>query len=88
MGRGATRGFWPSGAIECALLHGYTPKQIEYQTGGPPVVERLYTEELLQAAFADWELLRIEAYERELDEGEGHKGLSAVIDMIARRPEE
>jgi len=70
-----------------ALLHGYTPKQLEYRTGGPPDVEQLYTEKLLRTAFADWELLRIEAYERELDEGEGHKGLSAIVDMIARRPE-
>jgi cyclopropane fatty-acyl-phospholipid synthase-like methyltransferase len=69
-----------------ALLHGYTPKQLEYRTGGPPVVEQLYTEALLRSAFSDWELLRIEAYERELDEGEGHKGRSAIIDMIARRP--
>jgi len=70
-----------------ALLHGYTPKQLEYRTGGPSVVEQLYTEELLRAAFADWELLRIEAYERDLDEGEGHRGRSAIIDLIARRPE-
>ena len=69
------------------LLHGYTPKQLEYRTGGPTVAEQLYTAELLRRAFADWELLRIEAHERELDEGEGHKGRSAIIDMIARRPE-
>lgn len=71
-----------------ALLHGYTPKQLEYRTGGPSVVEQLYTEKLLRAAFADWKLLRLEAYERELDEGEGHKGRSAIIDLIACRPKE
>ncbi len=81
---GMKRAVRPGGV---ALLHGYTPKQLEYRTGGPPVVEQLYDEQLLRAAFADWELLRIEAYERELDEGEGHKGRSAIIDMIARRPE-
>jgi SAM-dependent methyltransferase len=81
---GMKRAVRPGGVT---LLHGYTPKQLEYRTGGPPVVEQLYTEELLRAAFADWELLRIETYERELDEGEGHKGRSAIIDMIARRPE-
>jgi SAM-dependent methyltransferase len=81
---GIKRAVRPGGV---ALLHGYTPKQLEYRTGGPAVVEQLYTEELLRAAFADWDLLRIEAYESELDEGEGHKGRSAVIDMIARRPE-
>ena len=81
---GVKRAVRPGGFV---LLHGYTPKQLEYRTGGPPVVEQLYTEELLRASFADCELLRIEAYERELDEGEGHKGRSAVIDLIARRPE-
>lgn len=70
------------------LLHGYTPKQLEYRTGGPSILEQLYTEELLRTAFHDWELLRVEAYERDLDEGEGHKGRSAVIDLVARRPKE
>jgi SAM-dependent methyltransferase len=82
---GLKRTVRPGGIV---LLHGYTPKQLEYRTGGPPVVEQLYTEELLRAAFADWELLRIKAYERELDEGQGHKGRSAIIDLIARRPVE
>jgi len=81
---GMKRAVRPGGV---ALLHGYTSKQLEYRTGGPAVVEQLYTEALLRAAFADWDLLRLEAYERELDEGEGHKGRSAVIDMVARRPE-
>jgi cyclopropane fatty-acyl-phospholipid synthase-like methyltransferase len=81
---GMKRSVRPGGVI---LLHGYTPKQLEYRTGGPPVVEQLYTEALLRTAFDDWELLRIEGYERDLDEGEGHKGRSAVIDLVARRLE-
>ena len=81
---GLKRAVRPGGV---ALLHGYTPKQLEYRTGGPSAVEQLYTEQLLRAAFADWELLRLEAYERELDEGAGHKGRSALIDLVARRPE-
>jgi SAM-dependent methyltransferase len=81
---GMKRSVRPGGVI---LLHGYTPKQLEHRTGGPSMVEQLYTEELLRMAFGDWELLRIEAYERDLDEGEGHKGRSAVVDLVARRPE-
>lgn len=81
---GMKRSVRPGGVI---LLHGYTPKQLEYRTGGPPIVEQLYTEELLRTAFRDWDLLRLEAYERDLDEGEGHKGRSAIIDLVARRPE-
>jgi SAM-dependent methyltransferase len=80
---GLRRAVRPGGVV---LLHGYTPKQLDYRTGGPSVVEQLYTEELLRSAFGDWELLRVAAYERELDEGEGHRGRSAVIDLIARRP--
>jgi SAM-dependent methyltransferase len=79
---GMKRAVRPGGVV---LLHGYTPKQLEYRTGGPSVVEQLYTEESLRAAFGDWELLRLEAYERELEEGAGHKGRSAIIDLIARR---
>lgn len=80
---GMKRSVRPGGVI---LLHGYTPKQLEYRTGGPSALDQLYTEELLQTAFGDWELLRLAAYERDLDEGEGHKGRSAVVDLVARRP--
>src|ERR1039458_5487163 len=38
----------PDGRI---LLQGYTPKQLEYKTGGPPAVENLYTQEILRAAY-------------------------------------
>jgi len=67
------------------LLHGYTPKQVEYGTGGPPSADNMYTTELLQEAFGDMEILRLEAYDREVDEGRGHSGLSALIDLVARK---
>lgn len=68
------------------MLHGYTPKQIEFGTGGPPVAELLYTRDMLADRFADWEILRLEDYEAELQEGTGHAGRSALIDLIAKRP--
>lgn len=68
------------------LLHGYTPKQLDFRTGGPSAVENLYTEALLREAFGDFELLVLKEYEDELTEGNGHRGHSAVIDLIARRP--
>ena len=67
------------------LLQGYTPQQIEYRTGGPSAVENLYTAELLRAAFNDWEILELREHEDVLDEGAGHKGRSALIDLVARR---
>ena len=73
----------PGGLI---LLHGYTPRQLEYGTGGPPQIENLYTPELLRRAFGDFEIVTLDAYDADLDEGAGHSGRSALIDLIARRP--
>ncbi len=73
----------PGGLI---LLHGYTPKQLDYGTGGPRAVENLYTPELLSQAFPGWAILENHSYERDLDEGHGHSGRSALIDFIARKP--
>jgi hypothetical protein len=67
------------------MLHGYRPKQIEYGTGGPPHAENMYTEELLREAFSDMDILHLESYDREIQEGEGHAGLSALIDLVARK---
>ncbi len=73
----------PGGHI---LLHGYTPKQLEFGTGGPRAVENLYTEAMLREAFSDFEIVSLHAYEREINEGAGHSGMSALIDMVARKP--
>ncbi len=72
----------PGGLI---LLHGYTPEQLTHGTGGPPCAENMYTEEMLRTEFADWEILECRAYERHIEEGEGHKGQSALIDLVARK---
>ncbi|CUH66724.1 tellurite resistance protein TehB [Thalassovita gelatinovora] len=74
----------PGGLV---LLHGYTPKQLEHGTGGPPFAENMYTDAILRAAFAGWGILECRAYEREVQEGRGHSGQSALIDFVARKPE-
>ncbi len=68
------------------VLHGYTPEQVDFGTGGPPSRENMYTKELLNDAFNDWRILRLAAYEREVQEGRGHSGQSALIDMVAQKP--
>lgn len=74
----------PGGRI---LLQGYTPRQLEYRTGGPSTVENLYTAEILQAAFGDWQIEELVEYEDHISEGSGHVGQSALIGMVARKPE-
>ncbi len=73
----------PDGVL---LLQGYTPKQLEYKTGGPPLVDHLYTEELLNNAFGDMNIVELKSYEDVLTEGTQHAGQSALIGMVARKP--
>jgi len=73
----------PGGTL---VLQGYTPKQLDYRTGGPPQVEHLYTEELLRQAFAMLDIVELRSYEADLAEGSGHHGRSALIGLVARRP--
>ncbi|WP_101067862.1 SAM-dependent methyltransferase [Roseovarius salinarum] len=80
---GMERSVKPGGLV---LLHGYTPRQVDYGTGGPPYPENMYTEAMLARAFAGWEILENHAYERVIEEGTGHSGHSALIDFVARRP--
>jgi SAM-dependent methyltransferase len=67
------------------ILEGYRPKQLDYGTGGPPVAENMYTRELLEGAFAGMEILHLAEYDAVIEEGTGHKGMSALIDFVARK---
>ena len=67
------------------LLQGYTPKQLDYKTGGPPLLSHLYTEELLRDAFKGMELVDLQVYEDVLQEGSQHAGQSALIGLVARK---
>lgn len=80
---GMKRALKPGGLL---LLEGYGPRQLEYGTGGPKVVENLYTGALLEQAFGDLEILDLREYDSVVEEGAGHSGLSALIDLVARKP--
>lgn len=79
---GLQRTLRPGGRL---LLHGYRTEQLQYRTGGPPDPERLYTEALLAEAFADLEIEVLQGYDAVIEEGAGHRGPSALIDLIARK---
>ena len=63
---GLRRSLAPGGLL---LLQGYTPRQIEYKTGGPPHAENLYTEPMLREAFAGLEILHLAEHDDVVDEG-------------------
>lgn len=80
---GMKRAVKPGGLL---FLHGYTPRQLEYRTGGPGAVEHLYSEAMLREAFSDWEILTLREHDDEIQEGSAHVGRSALIDLVARKP--
>lgn len=80
---GLRKALKPGGLL---ILTGYRPEQLGYGTGGPKVLENLYTRGLLEEAFGDFEDLEIGEHDSEVDEGHGHKGMSALIDLVGRKP--
>jgi cyclopropane fatty-acyl-phospholipid synthase-like methyltransferase len=76
------RALKPGGLL---ILQGYRPKQLEYQTGGPSSVENLYTAETLRKEFSAMEILHLAEHDDEIREGEGHCGMSALVDLVARK---
>jgi len=68
------------------LLEGYRPEQVDYATGGPPRRDHMYTREWLQRLFSSWEILALDAYDAVIAEGQAHRGMSALIDLVARKP--
>jgi SAM-dependent methyltransferase len=81
---GIRRTLTPGGLL---LLQGYRPEQLAYGTGGPPHAENMYTAEMLRAAFAGFEILHLEEHDSVISEGTGHDGISALVDLVARKPE-
>ena len=78
----------PGVGKSCLLIaiHGYTPKQLQFGTGGPPYVENMYTKESFNSVFHDCNTLVSEEYEAEQKSGSAHVGMSALVDFIARKP--
>jgi len=72
----------PGGVL---LLESYTPKQLEYKTGGPPNADLLTTRAELERQLRGLEFVSCEEKTREVHEGKYHNGMSAVVQLIARK---
>ena len=66
------------------LIHGYTPTQLKYGTGGPKDKSLMYTKDTFTNLFHESEIFKLEEYEAIINEGVGHSGRSAMIDFIAK----
>lgn len=81
LGRAAA-GLRPGGVF---VMEAYTPAQLGRGTGGPDDVALLPTLAALQAELGDLEWLIARECEHDVREGTGHGGMSAVVQVLARR---
>ncbi|WP_373048035.1 class I SAM-dependent methyltransferase [Vulgatibacter sp.] len=81
--RAAVAGLKPGGRL---VLEAYTPAQLGFRTGGPPVRELLYTLDELREDFAGLDLEVAREIEREVVEGRLHHGRAAVVQIAGRKP--
>jgi cyclopropane fatty-acyl-phospholipid synthase-like methyltransferase len=67
------------------IMQGYRPQQLGYRTGGPADAERMYTRDILEAAFGNMAELDIREHDSVISEGVSHVGMSALIDLVAKK---
>ena len=76
------RGLKPGGVF---ILEAYTPAQLGRQTGGPPSADLLVSLADLERELKGLEFLHAGERERVVIEGRAHTGLSAVVQVVARK---
>ncbi len=67
------------------LLEAYTPKQLEFKTGGPPTAELTMQSEQLTRELSPLQLDLNHEIIRDIHEGRGHHGQGAVVQVIGTR---
>ena len=72
----------PGGVL---LLEAYTPAQLAFKTGGPPMADMMMSKEILKEEIPGLSFRYLLETERDVSEGRGHTGHAAVVQAIATR---
>lgn len=67
------------------LLEAYTPAQLKYGTGGPPVKELMLSKNIILNEIDGLIYSRLVELEREVIEGSHHSGIGAVVQAIGKK---
>lgn len=67
------------------LLEAFSENQLTRDTGGPKDPDMLMTAEKLRGEFPNFEPVLLREVEREVSEGEGHRGMASVVQFIGRK---
>jgi len=76
------RALKPGGVL---IMEAFTPEQLEYKTGGPPVREMLYTVETVREDFSKGEILLLQQMLTDLHEGPHHRGTASVVRLVVKQ---
>ena len=68
------------------LLEAYTTKQIKFKTGGPSDPDMLPNLQELNNHLSQLQIMSAADLERDIQEGEGHRGRSAVVQFLGQKP--
>lgn len=67
------------------ILEAYSPRQLQFESGGPKDINMLYTIEELKNDFTDFKIIQLEEVETMLNEGCLHQGKASVVRFIGRK---
>lgn len=67
------------------ILEGYSPKQLQYNTGGPKDINMLYDLEEVKSELEGLDFEIAQEIEREIIEGPGHTGNGFVVQILGRK---
>lgn len=68
------------------ILEAYTPRQLAFGTGGPPSEALLIEPGVLRQELTGLEFVVLHECQRWIDEGPYHRGDSAVVQVLGRKP--
>lgn len=77
-------GLKPGGVL---ILEAYRPKQLKFKTGGPPETEMMMSLDDLKDELTGLEFYHDAELDREIFEGRLHTGVSAVVQLVAIKPD-
>jgi len=77
-------GLKPGGVL---ILEAYRPKQLKFKTGGPPETELMMSLDELKDELQGLEFYHDLELDREISEGRLHAGVSAVVQLVAIKPD-
>ncbi len=76
----AVKALRPGGVL---VLEAYSPDQLNYGTGGPPMLEMLYSLSEMKTLFVGLDLELAQDVVRDVQEGDYHSGDSSVVQVVA-----